>query len=659
MPLPGPIPENAPVPETESELREHLQAVTASERRLRQLMNADPFAFLIGTTGGEVRYMNPALREMLGYSAAEVERGGVRWDKLTPPEFADRDLQAIQELQQHGRCRLYEKEFIAHDGRRVPILLGASVISDAEGGEEVAVFIADLSALQHAQKALRERDVSIAISDERSRQLLRANPFGMTIGRPDGRVEYANESMLHMLGYTSADIDTGKLNFWEITAPEHLAISRAAVQQVLQTGSCPAYEKDYFHRDGHRISVLVGSTLIPNLEGGYDIASFITDLTELKKTQRALEASQKQLNEQFAELETLYQTAPIGLAFFDPKEYRYLRLNDAQAKIVGKPKSEILGKTLTEIAPIEGLRELFDSVAAGKPLVNYPLEGELPERPGEHRHWTVNYFPVFSQTGELTGITAASLEVTDIHRAENALRESEKLAAVGRLASSISHEINNPLEAITNLLYLARHETDEQKRNEYLDTAQHEVGRVSQIATQTLRFHRQPGRPSKLTAGELIDPVIALYAGRLANSGIRIERRYISTTTFRCMEGDMRQVMNNLIGNAIDAMRGTGGVLHVRSLDTVDPHTGQPQVRITVADTGYGMTDETRRRAFDPFYTTKGISGTGLGLWISKGIVDKHSGKLRVRSCQQPGHTGTVFHLYMPVHSPLSDGPHA
>lgn len=508
--------------------------------------------------------------------------------------------------------------------------------------------------LQDAQREIRKRDTSIAVSDERSRQLLRANPFGMTISRPDGQIEYANESILKMLGYTVEDVDNGALNFWNLTPPEFIPISRSSVQQVLETGSCPAYEKEYIHRDGHRIPVILGSTLIPNLEGGYDIASFITDLTELKRAQRNLETSERKLNEKLAEMETIYRTAPIGLAFFDPKEYRYLRINDHQAGVIGKPKSDILGKKITEIAPIKGLRELFDLAASGIPVVNHPLEGELPGRPHEHRHWTVNYSPVFAPTGELMGITAAVLEVTEKHRAEDALRESEKLAAVGRLAASISHEINNPLEAITNLLYLARHETDEIQRNEYLDTAQHEVGRVSQIATQTLRFHRQPGKPSAVKAEDLIEPVLALYAGRLINSRVRIERRYLSFTTFRCMEGDMRQVLNNLIGNAIDAMR-TGGTLYVRSADTVAPYTNEPLVRITIADTGYGMTPETKERAFEAFYTTKGIGGTGLGLWISKGIVDKHGGKLCLRSRQQTGHAGTVFHLYMPVQSSLSD----
>lgn len=642
-----------PLAATDAQLREQFAALLASEHRLRQLMNADPFAILIGTLDGEIRYMNPPLREMLGYSAETIVSGGVRWDALTPPEFEERDRQAIKELKETRRCHLYEKEFLTHDGRRVPILLGASMISDGAGGDEVACFITDLSALQHVKRELKARDESAAISDERSRQLLRANPFGILISRFDGTIEYANPPMLKMLGYDTDDLENGRLNWRLLTPPEWTERSEELGRTLLEKGSSPAFEKEYFHKDGHRVPVLIGSTMIPNLRGGMDVASFVTDLSDLKTAQREVLESREQLADQLAEIDTLYQTAPIGLAFFDPKDYRYLRLNDEQARIVGKPKSEILGKTLTEIAPIEGLRELFDSVAAGVPIVNYPLEGELPERPGEHRNWTVNYFPVLSQSGELKGITAASLEVTEKRRAEEALQQSEKLAAVGRLASSISHEINNPLEAITNLLYLARHEEDPQKRDEYLDTAQHEVGRVSQIATQTLRFHRQPGSPTAVSGQELVHAVLALYSGRLSNSGIRINRRFRSSTKFLCMEGDMRQVMNNLIGNAIDAMRQgntqTGGTLYVRSNDVTDAHTGHRFVRITVADTGYGMSAETRHRFAEPFYTTKGIGGTGLGMWISKGILEKHGARLCVRSTQRPGKSGTVFHIYMPL----------
>src|SRR5882757_6027548 len=558
MPLPETIHRNEPQPRTEAELRERLIEVMASEQRLRQVVNADPFALLIGDLSGGIRYMNPPLREMLGYTYDEVASGRLTWKKLTPPEFSVRDDRAMYELRRYRRCRLYEKEYIARDGRRVPILIGASMIVGEDGHDEVAAFITDLSELVQTQHKLQSSLHHMNVSDERSRQLIRANPFGILIGRPHGTIDYVNPTLLKLLGYTPDDVAAGRLLWDEITPSKYAELDRSSVERVYLEGTSPAYEKEYRTCDGRLLPVLVGLTLIPNLEGGNDIAAFITDLTELKNTERELHESRQQIERQFAEMETLYRIAPVGLAFFDPKEFRYLRLNDQQAEIIGRPKSEILGRTLTEMAPIPGLHEMFERVATGKPVVNELLEGELPSRPGEQRSWRVNYFPAYSQEGTLEGISAASLEVTHQRQAEEALRQTEKLAAVGRLAASISHEINNPLEAITNLLYLARVDPNEKQRREYLETAEHELGRVSQIATQTLRFHRQSGRPTSLTVAELVDPVLALYAGRLANSGITIQRSYRSKTNFLCMEGDMRQVLNNLIGNAIDAMRSGG-----------------------------------------------------------------------------------------------------
>jgi signal transduction histidine kinase len=233
-------------------------------------------------------------------------------------------------------------------------------------------------------------------------------------------------------------------------------------------------------------------------------------------------------------------------------------------------------------------------------------------------------------------------------RAEAALVQSEKLAAVGRLAASISHEINNPLEAVTNLLYLIRAEDELPDRTKtYLLLAERELARVSQIAGQTLRFHRQSTNPTSVTAEELLDSVVALYQGRLLNARINLLFEHRGATAINCYEGDIRQVLNNLVGNAIDSMR-TGGRLIVRTHDSVCWHDGRRGIRITIADTGYGMSPEVRQRIFEAFYTTKGLGGTGLGLWISKGIVEKHQGRLSVRSSNRPPHTGTVFSLFLP-----------
>jgi signal transduction histidine kinase len=184
--------------------------------------------------------------------------------------------------------------------------------------------------------------------------------------------------------------------------------------------------------------------------------------------------------------------------------------------------------------------------------------------------------------------------------------------------------------------------------------AQSELSRVSQIATQTLRFHRQTAKPTWVTAGELMDAVVNLYHGRLTNSGIRVQAAYSTDTRILCFENDIRQVLNNLIANAIDAMR-NGGRLMMRAHKAVQHTSGRTGIRITIADTGHGMPEQVLTRLFEPFYTTKGLSGTGLGLWISEGIVQRHKGRISVRSSQHPKHHGTIFSLFLPGDEALAN----
>jgi PAS domain S-box-containing protein len=379
------------------------------------------------------------------------------------------------------------------------------------------------------------------------------------------------------------------------------------------------------------------------------IIVFFRDVTQQRAAHEELHRKNAQAERQAAEIETVYRTAPVGLALFDPVDFRYLRLNDRQAAFFGLKPEEVIGRSLTEMAPIPGLKELFEQVREGTPVINYPLQGELISHPGEHRYWTVNYSPVKSPDGKVQAISAASLEITQQKKAEYALLQSEKLAAVGRLASSISHEINGPLESVTNLVYLIAAHTDlPPDVREYIDLAQIELDRVSQIVTQTLRFHRQSTRPTRVAAAQIVEPVLRLYRGRLLNSEIAIETRFLSRNTVLCLENELRQVFTNLIGNAIDAMR-NGGRLVLCSHDAIDHSSGAPGLRITVADTGHGMSRETRQRIFEPFFTTKDINGTGLGLWVSAEIVQRHKGRLTVRSSQHPVRRGTVFSLFLPL----------
>ena len=380
------------------------------------------------------------------------------------------------------------------------------------------------------------------------------------------------------------------------------------------------------------------------------IIIFFRDVTQERADRETLRLKNEESERQLSEIETVYRTAPIGLALFDTKDFRYLRLNDRQAQFFGLRPDQIIGRTLTEMAPIEGLRELFERVAAGEPIVNFPLEGELATHPGEHRYWTVSYFPVYAPDGSIQAITAASLEITQQKKAEQALVNAEKLVAVGRLASSIAHEINNPLESVTNLLFLARHSESLEQIHQYLDTAEIELRRVSAISNQTLRFHKQSSSPQDIQCAPLIDGVISIYQGRIVNAHVIVERRMRAHQPVRCFEGEIRQVVSNLVSNAIDALLPrVGGRLMLRCREATDWKTGAQGIVITIADSGTGIPPDVQSKLFEPFFTTKGIGGTGLGLWVSKEIIDRHHGHLRVRSSQSPAHRGTVFTLFLPL----------
>ena len=253
------------------------------------------------------------------------------------------------------------------------------------------------------------------------------------------------------------------------------------------------------------------------------------------------------------------------------------------------------------------------------------------------------------QTTETLERTAAQQIRDQQQLVEDRLMQSEKLAAVGKLAASISHEINNPLEAVTNLLYLVR--TDKsisEEACEYLRQAERELGRVTEIVGQTLRFQRGGSIVAECAPEALVDSVVALHQGRLHHSGIRINRQHRRSAPFRCAEGDIRQILNNLIGNAIDVMRESGGVITVRTSPAKHPRSGNHGLRISVSDSGHGMNQTTASKIFDPFYTTKGARGSGLGLWISSSIAKRHGGTLKVRSRMDDGYRGTTFSLFVP-----------
>ncbi len=237
----------------------------------------------------------------------------------------------------------------------------------------------------------------------------------------------------------------------------------------------------------------------------------------------------------------------------------------------------------------------------------------------------------------------------ELHQAMQLLRESQKLATVGRLTASIAHEINNPVASIMNLLYLLKDESLSTEGRQFLDIAQNELDRVVEITRQTLNFYRDTPAPVAVRPQDLVDEVVSLYTRKSELANVRLERDYKNAETVTVLPGEVRQVLSNLVANAIDAAPG-GGRVRVRVRSAHSPREAAVRgVRITIADDGAGMSPEVRSRVGQPFFTTKGQSGTGLGLWVAQGIVRKYGGSLRLSSSNSGARHGTVFSLFLPT----------
>lgn len=236
------------------------------------------------------------------------------------------------------------------------------------------------------------------------------------------------------------------------------------------------------------------------------------------------------------------------------------------------------------------------------------------------------------------------------NRAEVALRNAERMATLGRLASMIAHEINNPLEAVTNVLYLLQHHpTLDGEAKEYVGIAEQELARISDIVRQALSFSRGTAGPSMVSPAKLVQNVLDLYASRIQSASVKIDKRFRYHGSVNGVEGELRQVIANLIINAVDAV-GEGGIVAVRVSLSRDWHKRQHKgVRIVVADNGSGIRPEHRKDIFEPFFTTKGSKGSGLGLCIARQIIEKHGGSIRLHSSVRPGTSGTAFSIFLPT----------
>jgi PAS domain S-box-containing protein len=329
-------------------------------------------------------------------------------------------------------------------------------------------------------------------------------------------------------------------------------------------------------------------------------------------------------------------------------------MNLIAEQLTGWNENEARGITLHKVFPIfnEDTREVVenpvDKVRRLGTVVGLANHTYLVSKNGKEICIDDSGAPIRDSSGQMIGVVLVFRDITERRMSEGALMRAEKLAAAGRLAASVAHEVNNPLEGLTNLVYIARRSDNIDEIRQLLSQAEDELGRIAHITRQSLGFYRETSTPGPFKPATIVREVTDFYTSRANRLGVSF---IVKTNTERevlGLAGELRQVLSNLLANSLDACA-SGSTIRVEANSASDPRDpSRTGVRISVADTGFGIPPEHLENIFEPFFTTKKDTGTGLGLWVSRELVEKHGGSMRVRSRTSNPSCGTVFSIFLP-----------
>ena len=332
-----------------------------------------------------------------------------------------------------------------------------------------------------------------------------------------------------------------------------------------------------------------------------------------------------------------------GLALAD-SDGAMIRANATFMQLLGLVATDIEGKMLSAIFQASfgsSLETFLEVTGKGKPA----------ELSHGNRWFRVRYDTIRADLDTESGSILILTDITDHRKLQEMLKLSERLAATGRLAHIIAHEINNPLEAMSNLLYLAANglESDFMDTKAYINQASEELLRISRITKQVLAFHRESTIPTMCPSDEILEGVLALFRNHVAKENITVKSEFRCHDELLLYAGEIRQVFNNLISNALDAMGECKGTLLVRCMRSTAYPEHVSGVRFLFSDCGSGISATTLPKIFEAFYTTKDLKGSGIGLWLSSEVIGKHQGRIRVRTRTEGSYRGTLFDVFIPI----------
>jgi len=425
-----------------------------------------------------------------------------------------------------------------------------------------------------------------------------------------------------------------------------------------------AEEERLLHQRSHNATILGRVVLVTAV--GLSLLIAVVLLTFTRRELRSLTASyeehleaEKERTRELQESREFFRITLNSLAegvvatgaggevtFINPAAQQLTKWEDV-SRVLGRPLHEVLN-ILDESKRVRLSDPIAELVRPEQPAVVRD-HLSMVDCSGHEFPIELSAAPILKDGGKLAGTVIVFRDIAQRRQTEQTLRVSERLTQAGRLSATIAHEIRNPLDTVTNLIYLLQHDSNSATvSQQYLQMASEELARITQITGQLLTFHREARHPVEVSLTEVLESVLTLYAPQIRRGNVTVEKRFETTAKVRGFPGELRQVFSNLVGNALDAMPSGGRlILSVREgFRSSDPT--RKGVRATIIDAGSGIPLGVRRNLFAPFYTTKGEKGTGLGLWVSRSIIEKHEGTIHVISSIREGRCGTAFSVFLP-----------
>ena len=544
----------------------------------------------------------------------------------------------------------YRGETAVRDNMFIPILFNGvledhywsySLIPVYENGQIAGVYDAfrNMTATVVGARRLRESEARLKLATEV------ANLGVFVWDTIADKGSWENDRMYEIFGRSR---EAGSVNGAEflrdVVHPDFRAPFQQGVQRTVQEGAPLHFEGMIYLPDKTLRRIEIRGNLQPESHGSKGrILGTVRDITEIRKTEEALRESAKRLGE----LAAIVDSSDDVILSKDLNGI-VTSWNAAATRVFGYTAEEIVGQSILKLIPehlysdekriIENIRadrrvEHFDTIRLTK-------DGRLIDV-------SLTVSPIKDADGRIIGASKILRSISARKQMEQSLLLSEKIAATGRMAATIAHEINNPLEAVVNLLFLLRPMVTGPEGISYLASAESELARVSHIAKQTLGYYREHASASRACLSDIAEHAIAIYEPRCVATGIAVRKSLESSQKVMLRRGEMMQVISNLITNSMYGMP-TGGTLSISVSDSENPSDG---VVLTVADDGVGIAPEILPKVFDAFFTTRFTVGTGIGLFIAKQFVEGHGGRIDLESSNEDERHGTTVRVFVPMHT--------